>query len=304
MPPEVQPGAIPGRVNMKRLILYPAFALALAGCLPQPSTPVDVDDLVATNVAATLALLPTASPAPPTAPPLTVESPGPTSPPTATQPATIAAATSTATASPTLPSTNTPTLVSGDPREALGSPTWRDTFADGRAWSLGEDSFSEAEVQDGKFILTGLSTIDGWRVTGPGAKDIYLEATIATGECTGNDHYGLIFRVPDFHDASQGYLLGFTCDGRYWLRSWDGEEMETLVPLTTSAAINSGSHETNRIGVKTEGDELTLYANGTLLREIVDDTWNERSGFGYFIGARQTEDFTIESDEIAYWEID
>jgi len=171
------------------------------------------------------------------------------------------------------------------------------------AGNLGEDSFTDAEVEDGKFILTGLTTIDGWRLTWPEVKDAYLETTIKTGECTGNDHYGLIFRVPDLHNPNEGYLLGFTCDGRYWLRSWDGEKMETLAPLAASSAIHAGSNATNRVGVKTDGDKLSLYANGTLLQEVVDDRWGDKGGFGLFIGARKTDKFTVEADEIAYWDL-
>ncbi len=78
---------------------------------------------------------------------------------------------------------------------------------------------------------------------------MYIEATIRTRECQSSDHYGLIFRVPEEGSVNSGYLLGFTCDGRYWLRAWDGEKMETLISLTSASAIQAGSNKTNRIGV-------------------------------------------------------
>lgn len=289
---------------MTRLKPLPILlALGLSACLRQAVTTETGDDLVATSVSATLAMQATDTAPPPTQPPVTVEPPAPTVPPSATLVPTLLLPTETTTVSATPSATVTATTITGDPRGGLGDPTWRDTFANGNGWNLGEDSFSRAEVEDGKFVLTGLSTIDGWRLTWPEVQDAYLEATIGTGTCLGSDEYGLMFRVPDIHSADNGYLFGFTCDGRYFLRTWDGENMVALIPATAASAILAGSDKANRIGVWMEGDDLSLYANGTLLREIENDMFTEPGGFGFFIGARQTPDFTTRSDEIAYWDI-
>jgi hypothetical protein len=209
----------------------------------------------------------------------------------------------TATLTPTPSSTVSPTAVGGDPRTALGQPTWRDPFDSGNGWSLGEDSFTEAKVEGGKFILTGLTAADGWRMTWPEVESVYLEATIRTQTCTGNDEYGLIFRVPELHDPNEGYLYGFTCDGRYFFRTWDGENMPSLISLTAASAIQAGSDKTNRIGVWADDDEFSLYANGTLLGKIEDTMFPDEGVFGLFVGAKQTDEFTVEVDEIAYWDI-
>ncbi len=270
-------------------------AIALAGCLPQPATPVNLDDQVATSVSETL----TAEAPLPTAPLPATDSPPPPPTEVPTQPPPSDIPSPSATASPTI----TPTAVSGDPVTALGKPTWRDTFDSPSGWNLGDDSFTVAEIKDGKFILTGLTTADGWRLTWPEVDDVYLEATIRTQTCQGSDEYGLMFRVPDVHTADKGYLFGFTCDGRYFLRTWDGEDMNTLISSTASSALQSGSEKTNRIGVWTEGEEITLYANGVLLMKISDDTFPDKGGFGFFNGARKTENFTFESSEMAYWDV-
>ncbi len=290
---------------MSRHALLPlVILLALAGCLPQPATPVNVDDLVATIVSATLALQATASAPPPTQPQVTIDTPGATAPPSATTAPTLVPPTSTPSPTATPPATNTPTPMAGDPRTALGQPAWRDTFTSATGWNIGEDSFTKAEVEDGKFVLTGLTTADGWRLTWPEFESAYLEATIRIGTCQGSDQYGLIFRVPDIHDPNEGYLFGFTCDGRYSLRTWDGENMNSLISSTANSAIQAGSDKVNRIGVWAENNELSLYANGTLLAKIDDSTFPDKGGFGFFIGARKTIDFTIDSEEIAYWDID
>ena len=281
---------------MKAMMLIPlGLAMVLAGCVRQAATPVNIDDQVATSVSGTR----TAEASLPTVTAAATDTP----PPTATEVPTLAPPTDTPTADVTASPTTTSTSVSGDPVAALGQPTWRDPFDSAGGWSVGEDSFTEARIEDGKLILTGFSTADGWRLTGPEVEDIYLEATTRTQTCQGSDEYGLMFRAPDFHEADRGYLFGFTCDGRYFLRTWDGEDMVTLIASTASAAIQAGSDKTNRIGVWSEGDEISLYANGTLLMEITDNTFASKGGFGLFIGARKTENFTIESSEMAYWKL-
>src|SRR3990172_4304100 len=204
---------------------------------------------------------------------------------------------------PPAPATPPPTPVAGDPRTALGQAAWRDSFSSATGWNIGEDTFTKAEVDDGQFVLTGLTTADGWRLTWPEIESAYLEASIRTGTCQGSDQYGLIFRVPDIHDPNEGYLFAFTCDGRYSLRTWDGENMDSLVGATAASAIQAGSDKTNRIGVWAEDDEFSLYANGTFLVKIQDETFPDEGGFGFFIGARQTVEFTVRSDEIAYWDL-
>jgi hypothetical protein len=150
--------------------------------------------------------------------------------------------------------------------------------------------------------LTGLTTTDGWRLSWPVVKDFYLEMTVETGTCAGSDHYGLIARVPDLHEANRGYLFGVTCDGRYSLRAWDGENMTNLVRPTAGASILAGSEQVNRVGLLATGDQLILYVNGARLTEIEDSRFSEEGSFGVFVGARQTSNFTIHVSEIAYWE--
>lgn len=292
---------------MKRFTLYALFwTVVLAGCGSPlaPATP-ETDEL-ATRVSGTLTALPPAITLPPeiepsaTAPAFT-ESPEPTElPPTATLQLTP---TPSPTATPVASFTPlaTPTLPSGDFRTQLGSPLWSDTFTSGAGWPLGEDDFTRAEVEDGSLALTGLSTSDGWRLTGREIEDFYLEMTVDTGSCSANDHYGLIFRVPELKAADRGYLAGFTCGGRYSLRAWDGESMTSLIAATASSSIQAGSDRTNRMGVLADGDRLVLYANGIQLAELEDDTFTDSGFFGIFVGARQTEEFTIYVSEIAYW---
>jgi len=291
---------------MKWTAAWMLAALALGACamLQPPAPPPEAE--LATRVSGTLTALPPAITLPPETQALPATPEGPS--PTATTEPTQAPPTATFTPEPSvtlLPSFTphaTPTLLSGDPRSQLGNPTWSDSFNSGSNWPLGEDDFTRAEIEDGQLVMTGLSTTDGWRLTSPEIHDFYIEMTVETESCTSTDHYGLMVRVPDRHDANQGYLFAFTCDGRFSLRAWDGETMTSLVPNTANASILAGSDKTNRMGLMADGDRLVLYANGVQLREVEDDTYDEPGSFGVFVGARQTEDFKIRVNEIAYWE--
>jgi hypothetical protein len=285
---------------MKRLTLL-LTAAVFAGCSMVPATTAAPGDL-ATRVAGTFAALTPAGPAASTEVP-TAAAPTDTVPPPPTESATptIPTFTPTVTVSPTV--TLTPTTVAGDPRTTLGDPAYRDRFTNATNWTLGEDSFTRADIEDGQLVITGLTSTDGWRLTWPEIQDFYLEATFHTGTCTGNDHYGLMFRVPDRHAADNGYLFSLTCDGRYWLRRWDGEAMDTLVSLTANPAILQGSNQTNRVGVWADGSKIVLYANGKQLDELTDDSLKDEGGFGIVVGARKTEHFSVHVSEIAYWNL-
>jgi len=259
----------------------------------------------------------TASPVPPTAeaPAAAVPTDTPVSKPTATQqPAAGGIPTVAVTPiSPaaTQPSGPTVTPAPGDPRSRLGAPTSTDAMDNANTWiwPTGSDKYTIGSFSGGRQSVTALTGTDGWRMANPAGREfssLYLEATIRTGACSGSDHYGLIFRVPVLTEPDQGYLFGVTCDGRYSLRRWNGEvglkgEMKWLANWTASSAIVTGANQTNRLGVMMVGSRLLLYANGKLITEIKDTTY--ASGyFGLFVGSDNTENLTIQVDEMSYWE--
>ncbi len=305
---------------MKRniaILIVLMFSISACGVLQRPAPTPSESDL-ATQVSQILTSMPGATSVPPaveTVAPaentpqvvVTVIPPqySPTAPeqqPTDTS-APTEAATATITQTPTVTNTPAPTFTPSpnDPRLRLGNPTWQDNFDTDRNWPVGDDTFSAASVTGGNMVLTGKTTLDGWRLTWPKVADFYMEMTVKTGDCTGSDRYGMIVRVPDLKTADSGYLFGFTCDGRYALRKWDGKAMTSLIGWTSSSAIQAGSNQTNRLGLMAVGSRLILYANGTLLKEAQDSAFND-GGFGVFIGANQTTNFTVYIDNMAYWE--
>lgn len=235
-------------------------------------------------------------------------------PPAATEteaaPADTPAPTATA-ASTVEPQAPTVTISVEDPRSRLGAPDSTDPMdnPDNWVWPTGTDQFSSAFFANGTQAITSRDTKDGWRMANPLGRaftNTYIEATFKIGACSGRDHYGIILRVPEVSEPDQGYLFGLSCDGAYSLRRWNGEilpkgEMKKLVDWTASSAINSGSNQVNRLGILAVGNRLALYANGKYLTEVQDNSYST-GYFGVFIGQVATQDFSVQLDEMSYWE--
>lgn len=204
--------------------------------------------------------------------------------------------TPTATATP-IP---TPTPPATDPRLNLGTPDWHDPFDTGQNWYL-EGGNPHAEISQGKLVFSVVEADKGdwWRLAAPHLTNFYLEGTASTTACSGADRYGLVVRAPDLN---QGYLFGFTCDGRYSLRAWDGSEFTKLKDWTSSPAILAGPSQTNRLGLMADGSRLSLYANGVFLDEIHDDRFGE-GRFGLFIASNVTPNYAIQFDVLDYWKL-
>jgi hypothetical protein len=276
-------------------VLLLIIPLILSACNFPTADTTPAPDLLATTVAKTLTAQPPAT-QPPTQPV-----------PTQTQPAPVATATSQPSATSTV--TVAATQSQEDPRNTLGSPAFRDTLETGKTFFTGgitsyEDAYTRISVENGAMILTSLTTSawKGWRLAYLKPQDFYLEATFKTHTCSGADQYGLVFRAPDY-DSGQGYNAGLTCDGRYFLRVWTKDTFNTLGDITNSDALLAGSNQTNRLGVWVKGDSIKIYINGVFQREYTDSTFKDGGVFGPFIAAVSTTGFTVEMEEIAYWNV-
>lgn len=210
--------------------------------------------------------------------------------------------TQTSTVVPVATGSPAPPLSPGDPKAGLGDPDFSDDFEDGSNWYIYNDEHVNIEVQDSELSMTALNA-DKYEAmmlsTLPIITDFYMEVTATTGDCSGLDRYGLIFRAPGFTPI-QGYLFGFTCDGMYSLRVFDGINFTALVQWTLNESIHAGPQQTNILGIAATGQQLTLSANGQPLLEIQDDRFS--SGyFGLFVSAYNTPGFQVSYSDFAYW---
>ena len=296
---------------MKKITLITLLLLAvvLSACnYPGSTEAIDQDDSMATEIAriltgtpVTIMLSPTVAEEtvePTTAEPTTAEE---TQPPATNTPEVIA---DTATPAPTLTPTlaPTPTLSDGDPALSLGTPSWVDAMDNGNNWLTGADSYTSVKFENGYMKLTAESEIDGWRLSWPKLTDAYLEAKFQTTDCSGSDHYGIMFSSPYESGTDQGYLFGITCDGNYRLRRWNSPNMTTLQNWTDSSAINIGDNAQNTLGVLTNDGKISLYINGQKVKELEENTF-PTGLFGIFIGQDNVENLTVWVDQIRYWEL-
>ncbi|MCC6146060.1 MAG: hypothetical protein IT308_00680 [Anaerolineaceae bacterium] len=314
---------------MKKILPFLAILVLLAACTPGQQVS-DAD--MSTRVAQILTSYPTEtidpnlapsplplepfSTQPPILEPTLTASPPPTGTPTKTLEPTI---TETATpeptgtpAGPTVTQTAPPapafTAPATDPIGKLGSPASLDPMDSAATWNwtIGPSQYNTMEFKDGAMLMTATSDISGWRLAGTESLgNVYIEMAARLDKCSGSDNYGIIFRVPALKEADRGYLFGFTCDGRYYLKMWDGKvapegKMTTLINYKKSSAIQPGSGVFNRMGVMAIGNRLILYANGALLEEYRDNTF--ASGyFGVFLNQDITPNLTLRVDQMSYW---
>lgn len=214
--------------------------------------------------------------------------------------------TSTATASSTPELSPTPTLGAEDPRSSLNMPTWVDSFEDQSDWALYSDAHARFEIVEDGLHMTAFKPdfFNSWVLSWRKVKDLYLEASGSFGACGGRDSYGLMIRSTGGNNGYTGYLFGISCDGRYSLRSWDGESMATIVGWTTDESIQAGPEKSNRVGIWADGDKLSLYVNGEFLMQVNDTLHEDEGLFGLFVSSGQTTDFTTLVKEIAFWNLD
>jgi len=207
-------------------------------------------------------------------------------------------------ATATSPPPPTPTLDASDPKAGLGDPVFYDTFRDGNNWPLYTDEHISFEVKDSNLVMKAFNPdhYNGWILTWPVISDFYLEMTTKTQECSGKDQYGTMVRAVKTDQGYIGYLYGFSCDGHFSLRRWNGQKYVQLVDWTPNENINAGSNQTNRIGLMANGNQYSMYANGKLIGEFQDDAHQE-GRFGVFVGSVSTPDVQILVDEIAYWDL-
>lgn len=295
---------------MKKLtiILTIMFTLVLSGCnMPATNDPGEQsDDSMATEIAKILTGTPVQILISPTPEGQTTDAePDETEPGSAIVTVTPGAEEPTATTEPT--ATNTPTLTptatlsDSDPALTLGTPDWVDDMDDGDNWATGEDEYSSVEYEDGYMKIITKTAYDAWRLTWANPANFYLEAKLQSPECSGSDHYGLMFRSPRDSGTDQGYLFAVSCDGKYNLRSWNAPNMTWLINWTESDQINEGADIQNTLGVMAKDNTISLYINGEKVDEIENNTYSQ-GVFGIFVGGTNTDDMTLWADQIRYWD--
>jgi hypothetical protein len=196
------------------------------------------------------------------------------------------------------------TLASTDPLAGLGNPDWHEGFDGTDAWYAYQDEFIQFKSNNNKLEMTAFqaNNRNGWALA-PHllSSKFYVEMTATFGNaCKGMDHFGLMLSPAS--SADRGYLFGISCEGKYVLWKWDGSSMATLAKWKSAKGIQAGGNMTNRIGIKVDGNKLSLYANGILLTELTDKSF-DKMYFGVFIGATDSINFLVKVSSLNYWSL-
>ena len=190
----------------------------------------------------------------------------------------------------------------------LGEPDWRDTFDEDRKYLyLGTAGYTNYAIQNGELNINTLrKTGDVWRVIRMfELGNIFVETMVRNGEhCSGKDGFGLVIRAPDKPNGviNSGYIVGISCDGMFRIYRLDNGKFVSINDWTASENINLGSGQSNRLGIKADGPRFSVYVNGELLTEFLDNKY-PFGMLGLMIRSENTEDFNVYIDEIGYWNL-
>jgi hypothetical protein len=279
------------RASLAVLLLVP-----LAACSRSASQV--TSGLPATQLASTLqsaATLPPSATPPPSQ--TTVPSATPTIPPSPT-------ITETPTPGPS-PSPTGPPLASDDPRYGLNLsvPDYRDDFSTRFKWF----EFSDPQSATNQLSDGVLTTVDHladrfiwWSTSDQQGANVYAEVSATIGSCQGKDASGLALRVGGAN-YDRGYALEISCDGAYRLRKFVSQAAPVvLADWTPSEVIKPGPQGQNRLGLLAKANDISGFANGTLLTTVTDPDYVAGT-FGLYASADRTPDLKVTFDDFALW---
>jgi len=194
------------------------------------------------------------------------EAPSETPIPSLLEPTQIEEPTSTEepTATPTPTETATPTEI---PDLIL-----EDDFSNTNLWYVYTDDDYGFEYKDGGYrIHNEILNATIYSVRYLNYKDIRLEVDAIPNDGPGDGYYGILCRFGNDGEEYYGLVIG--ANGFYGILKMENNESEFLASgIDEDEIIQRGLGKTNRVRGVCSGEKLTLYANGKLLLEVMDDS--------------------------------
>jgi len=151
---------------------------------------------------------------------------------------------------------------------------WTFESGDNVDWSWSANALS-ASVQKKNWI--------GWN-SPDGEYDDFGAEIEAQPSSSGYVEYGIIFRISGETDTRSYYIFCWTSEGKYFLqKKVDGKWADTDPVNTTSSQLIKQGQARNRLGVQAQGDQISLYINGSLVKTVNDDSVSSGT-LGVFAG--------------------
>ena len=173
------------------------------------------------------------------------------------------------------PEATSAAITSPDPTETpkpeLGEVVLEESFADNsNNWYVGTDSDTEVALEDGKYKVRVL-TLDNFYWFTPPVSVSNVDMTVDTEFTEGapeNAAYGFLC---NFKDVDNHYRVRIGPDGTYSIdKRVNGGDAVSIVDWTHTSAIKQGIGVTNKIRAVCNDSHITLYANDTLLADVID----------------------------------
>ena len=147
------------------------------------------------------------------------------------------------------------------PLPPLGELLLHDDFSDAGPWSLFQGARGGASISGGvlSIVLNEPGAYVSASRTDLFLSDFYLEVTLATSLCAGQDEYGLLLRAAS---PSDFYRFSLSCDGRYRLDLIRGGTATSPLPWAPSAAVPRNAPAMTLLGVWAQGGDMHIYLDG------------------------------------------
>ncbi len=213
---------------------------------------------------------------------------------------------------------------SHDPASEMGAPDIYDDFSGTNPEFQLDNPAGVAHgwYADGRFNIT--YPAKGWWTWYSGsssAMNFYVDVVVYNGdECVDRDAVGLLYRYIQGSDS--GLMFGVTCGGGYfkgltgWLGAGNGVCLFTSDNPTgpgdldcsaiwehpTDSHINDGPGEANRLGVRAQGTQITMYINGHEVDSLtISSTVPQYGEFALYLGSTQTDNASASFDDFSVW---
>lgn len=127
--------------------------------------------------------------------------------------------------------------------------------------------------------------------------DNYAIEVEATQEGGPNENdYGVMLR---YVNKENFYYFQISGNGKYAFSKFQNGKWDTIIPWTTSPAINKGK-ATNKLKAECIDDKFTLYVNDIRLRKCNDNAFSSGEN-GLFIGTHSIAGVHISFDNLKIW---
>ena len=211
-----------------------------------------------------------------------------------------------------------------DPADEWGTPDILDDFSGTNPEFELDNSAGVARgwYGDGRFNITYPAR--GWWTWYSGASsamDFYVDVVVYNGDqCEERDAAGLVYRYIQGSDA--GLLFGVTCGGGYFNGISGALGAGGAVCLFTNSApagpgdldcsaiwthptsnhINAGPGAANRIGVRAQGTQITMYINGHEVDSMtISPAVPQYGEFALYLGTSQRDNASASFDDFSLW---